>query len=65
MDIYFRKRERTSCGGPRAVIGIRDLANVNIKDGLFEPACEDISRETDDMLRPDKGAHSVVYLCSH
>jgi hypothetical protein len=58
------KMQRTSCRRPRAEAGVRDLANVNVKDGLFKPAREDVSSETDNVLRPDEGAHCVVHLCS-
>jgi len=47
----------TSCWGPRVVLKVHDLANVNVKDGLFKPTCEDISSETDNLLGPDKGMY--------
>ena len=34
---------------------------MNVKDGFFEPAGEDVSGETDDLLGPDEGMHRVVY----
>ena len=46
------------------MLGVRDLSDVNVKDGLFEPACENISSETDNLLGPDKGVNRVIYLCS-
>jgi hypothetical protein len=61
--IYIRT-QRTSCGRARAEVGVRDLANVNVKDGLFKPAREDVSSETDNVLCPDEGAYCIIYLCS-
>ena len=37
---------------------------MDVKDGLFEPAGEDVPSETDNVLRPDEGAYCIVYLCS-
>lgn len=55
---------RTGCGGPKSYIGVRERANVNVKDRLIEPACEDISLDTDNLLGPDEGVYYVIYLCA-
>jgi hypothetical protein len=34
---------------------------VDVEDGLFEPACEDVSREADDLLGSDKSMYPIVY----
>ena len=37
---------------------------MDVKDGLLEPASEDVPSETNNVLRPDERAYCVVYLCS-
>lgn len=51
-------------GSPSKPLCGHDLANMDVKDGVFEHTREDISRETDNLLGPDKGVYCVVCLCS-
>jgi hypothetical protein len=34
---------------------------VDVEDGLFESACEDVSRKTDNLLGSDEDMYAVVY----
>jgi hypothetical protein len=34
---------------------------VDVEDGLFEPACEDVSGKTDNLLSSDESMYAVIY----
>jgi hypothetical protein len=34
---------------------------VEVEDRLFEPACEDVSGKTDDLLGSDESMYPVIY----
>jgi len=34
---------------------------VDVEDGLFEPASEDVSRKTDNLLGSDENMYGVIY----
>ena len=36
---------------------------MDVEDGLFEPAGEDVPSETDNVLGPDERTYCVVHLC--